>query len=102
MSGRRAPLFAILATLILLLAVCQGRAQDVSLTIVHVNDLSRAEEIAGRGGIARLATLIARERAGGRAVIVTHGGNALSPSLLSGFDHGLHMVDLLNRLGIDV
>jgi 5'-nucleotidase/UDP-sugar diphosphatase len=102
MSGRRASLFAVLTALILLLAVCQARAQDVSLTIVHVNDLSRAEEIAGRGGVARLAALIARERAGGRPVIVAHGGNALSPSLLSGFDHGLHMIDLLNRLGIDV
>ncbi|MGE5835757.1 MAG: bifunctional metallophosphatase/5'-nucleotidase, partial [Acidobacteriota bacterium] len=74
-----------MVALILLLAVPQGHAQDVSLTIVHVNDLSRAEEIAGRGGIARLAALIARERAERRSVIVTHGGNAISPSLLSGF-----------------
>jgi 2',3'-cyclic-nucleotide 2'-phosphodiesterase (5'-nucleotidase family) len=35
-------------------------------------------------------------------VIVTHGGNALSPSLLSSFDQGAHMIDLLNRIGIDV
>jgi 2',3'-cyclic-nucleotide 2'-phosphodiesterase (5'-nucleotidase family) len=102
MSDRRLPLVAILAALVLMLAVSPGQTQDVSLTIVHVNDLSRAEEIAGRGGIARLAALIARERAGGRAVIVTHGGNAISPSLLSGFDHGAHMIELLNRLGIDV
>jgi 5'-nucleotidase / UDP-sugar diphosphatase len=101
MSRRRASLFAVVAALCLLLTVCRGQAQ-VSLTIVHANDLSRAEEIAGRGGVARLAALIARERATGRAVIVTHGGNAISPSLLSGFDHGLHMIDLLNRLGIDV
>ena len=101
-SGRRSPLVAALAALILLLAASQARAQDITLTIVHVNDLSRAEEIAGRGGIARLGALIAHERAGGQPVIVTHGGNALSPSLLSGFDHGLHMIDLLNRLGIDV
>lgn len=67
MSGRRVSLFAIVATLCLLFTVCRGQAQDVSLTIVHVNDLSRAEEIAGRGGIARLAALIARERASGRA-----------------------------------
>lgn len=78
------------------------QAQEASITIVHINDLTRIEERAGRGGIARLSAAIAQERAGGKSVIVTHGGNALSPSLLSGFDQGRHMIALLNRIGVDV
>jgi len=33
---------------------------------------------------------------------VAHAGNAISPSILSGFDQGAHMMQLLNGLGIDV
>ena len=34
-------------------------------------------------------------------VIVTHGGDAISPSLLSGFDQGAHMIELFNSVGFD-
>jgi 2',3'-cyclic-nucleotide 2'-phosphodiesterase (5'-nucleotidase family) len=96
---RRAPGVALA---VLILDAAPGWAQEAAVTIVHVNDLSRVEERGNRGGIARVGALIARERAAGGTVIVTHGGNALSPSLLSSFDQGAHMIDLLNRIGIDV
>ena len=35
-------------------------------------------------------------------MLLVHAGDAISPSLLSGFDKGAHMVELLNRVPLDV
>jgi len=75
-------------------------AEPVELTIVHFNDLDRMEESGGQGGIARLAAVINAERANRDNVLVTFAGDAISPSLMSGFDKGAHMIELLNRLGL--
>ena len=79
-----------------------ARAEPATLTIVHVNDLDRLDGSGGRGGVARLAAVVREVRAdhAGR-VLLTHGGDAISPSLLSSFDRGAHMIDLLNRVGFD-
>ena len=76
-------------------------ADAVTLTIVHVNDLDRIDGSGDRGGVARLAAVVKEVRASARNVLVTHGGDAISPSLLSSFDQGAHMIDLLNQVGID-
>ena len=77
-------------------------AEPVTLTIVHVNDLDRLDGTGGRGGVARLATVVGEVRAGSTGrVLVTNGGDAISPSLLSSFDKGAHMIDLFNRIGFD-
>lgn len=55
-----------------------------------------------RGGFARLATAVKNERAKNRNVIVAHGGDTLSPSLLSGFDRGRHIVALTNMIAPDI
>jgi 2',3'-cyclic-nucleotide 2'-phosphodiesterase (5'-nucleotidase family) len=55
-----------------------------------------------RGGFARLAAVVKAERAKGRNVIVAHGGDTLSPSLMSGFDRGAHIVALLNMIAPDI
>ncbi|MEM8596096.1 MAG: bifunctional metallophosphatase/5'-nucleotidase, partial [Pseudomonadota bacterium] len=83
-----------------LLAAAPALAQD-RLTIVHVNDLDRMEGQGGAGGVARLATVIADVRARGGTVLATSGGDSISPSLLSSFDQGAHMIALLNRVGLD-
>lgn len=75
-------------------------AQD-RLTIVHVNDLDRMEGDGDAGGVARLATVIADIRAQGGTVLATSGGDSISPSLLSSFDQGAHMIALLNMVGLD-
>ncbi|MEM9012117.1 MAG: 5'-nucleotidase C-terminal domain-containing protein [Pseudomonadota bacterium] len=72
-----------------------------TLTIVHVNDLDRMEGSGDAGGVARLATVVNQVRAEGGTVIVTSGGDSISPSLFSGFDQGAHMIDLLNQVGLD-
>ena len=85
-----------------LLLAHPARAEPATLTVVHVNDLDRLDGSGGRGGVARLATVVRQVRAesAGR-VLLTHGGDAISPSLLSSFDQGAHMIDLLNRVGFD-
>ena len=84
------------------LAVVAGNctAAPARLTIVHFNDLDRMEEKGGRGGVARLAAVIRAERARADNLLVTFAGDAISPSLMSAFDKGAHMIDLLNRLGL--
>lgn len=74
----------------------------VTLTIVHFNDIDRINAQKGQGGIAKLATIVKQERARNSNILVTHGGDTISPSLLSGFDKGAHMIDLLNKLDIDM
>lgn len=71
------------------------------VTLVLVNDLDRMSESNGRGGHAKLATVAAAERAQGRTLLI-HAGDAYSPSILSGFDKGHHIVDLLNRIKPDI
>ena len=83
---------ATLLTSAALLAVSPALAEPTNVTILHVNDLDRMEEDDGRGGVARLAGLIAAEKAGNPNVIVTNGGDAISPSLMSSFDNGAHMI----------
>ena len=78
-----------------------ARAEPVTLTIVHVNDLDRLDGSGDRGGVARLAAVVKEVRANARHVLVTNGGDAISPSLLSSFDQGAHMIDLFNRVGFD-
>ena len=85
-----------------LLAAPSLADNSLSITLVLVNDLARAVDVADRGGLAKLATIIKNERTAGRQVIVAHAGNAISPSLASGFDQGARMMQILDRLGIDV
>ena len=81
-------------------------AQPLSLTLIHVNDWDRMEGRKGAGGAARIAKVVAEERArvraaGGHAV-VTFGGDMISPSLMSGIDRGAHMIALADAIGFDI
>jgi 2',3'-cyclic-nucleotide 2'-phosphodiesterase (5'-nucleotidase family) len=90
-----------LGTSMLALGIGGATAEPVTLKIVHFNDLDRMEEDEGKGGVARLATVVEQVRAANPHVLVTNGGDSISPSLLSGFDQGAHMIDLFNTVGID-
>jgi len=76
-------------------------AETVTITFVQTNDIDRMEEADGRGGFARLMALVKAERAKGPTFFV-HSGDTLSPSLLSGIDHGAHIIDILNKMKVDV
>ena len=77
-------------------------AETVTLTFVQTNDIDRMEEEDGRGGFARLAAVVKAERAKGNPVFFVHSGDTISPSLLSGIDKGAHVIDILNRMAVDV
>ena len=59
-----------------------------------------------RGGFARLAAVVKAEREAaareGRHVIVAHGGDTLSPSVMSGLDQGAHIIALTNMIAPDI
>ena len=55
-----------------------------------------------RGGFARLAAVVKAERAKGGHVVFAHGGDTLSPSLMSGIDQGAHIIALTNMLKPDI
>ncbi|MGH6793773.1 MAG: metallophosphoesterase, partial [Methylocella sp.] len=77
------------------------------VSFLLVNDVYRIEENRdGRGGMARCAAVVkaAREKAFAedRRLVCVHAGDTLSPSLLSSFDQGAHMIDLFNVVGLEV
>jgi 5'-nucleotidase/UDP-sugar diphosphatase len=79
-----------------------GRVPQPRLTLLLVNDIYKLGEERGRGGYARLAAIVKAERARGVPVLFAHAGDCFSPSLMSGFDQGAHIVEMQNKLGIDV
>ncbi|WP_420403436.1 bifunctional metallophosphatase/5'-nucleotidase [Nisaea sp.] len=80
-------------------------AEPLRLSIVHVNDWDRLDAKDRAGGAAKIASIARYERdrveAEGGQVLLTFGGDMLSPSLLSGFDKGAHMVALANAIGFN-
>ena len=90
-----------------------GAAPDATarITFVLVNDIYlMADELMPdgqrRGGFARLAAVVKAERvkasATGGHVIFAHGGDTLSPSLMSGIDHSAHIMTLTNLIPPDI
>jgi len=90
-----------------------GAAPDATarITFILVNDIYlMADELMPdgqrRGGFARLAAVVKAERAKASATsghtIFAHGGDTLSPSLMSGIDHGAHVMTLTNLIPPDI
>ncbi len=80
----------------------RAQAPQPRLTLLLVNDIYKLGEERGRGGYARLAAIVKQERARGVPLLFAHAGDCYSPSLMSGFDQGAHIVEMQNKLGIDV
>ena len=55
----------------------------------------------GRGGYAKLASVVRQEKVGEKHSYFVHAGDAYSPSLLSTLDKGKSTVDMLNAVGVD-
>lgn len=97
------PSAALRAGLLGLSVLLSGTAlaqEAVTLRFVQTNDIDRMSPEKGRGGFAKLATVIKEEKAKGNAFFI-HAGDTISPSLMSGFDKGAHIIDILNRMGVD-
>jgi 2',3'-cyclic-nucleotide 2'-phosphodiesterase (5'-nucleotidase family) len=77
-------------------------ARTVKLSLVLICDMYNLSAENGRGGYAKVAGVVAAERASGKNVIVAHAGDAFSPTLLSGFDKAENVIELLNAIRPDV
>ncbi len=77
-------------------------AETVDVTLLLVNDIYKMSGDDTRGGFARLAAIVKAERAKGGNVVYAHAGDTISPSLLSGFDQGEHIIALLNMAPPDI
>src|SRR4249919_2813097 len=99
-ASRRLVALALIG-LVLCLAAGPAAAESTRVTFILVNDIYLMSDQAGpdgarRGGFARLAAIVKSERAKGGHVVFAHGGDTLSPSLMSGVDQGAHIVALTN------
>ncbi len=98
--ARSCLLFAIFAGLSLSSGTLS--ADPVRLTFVLACDVYEMKDEGGRGGLPKLAAVLKAEKARFSNVLVAHAGDAISPSLMSSFDQGAHMIDILNMMPIDV
>ncbi len=73
-----------------------------AFTLLLVNDIYKMSDDKGKGGFARAAGIARAERAKGVPVLFCHAGDCYSPSLMSGFDQGAHIVAMQNKMGLDV
>jgi 2',3'-cyclic-nucleotide 2'-phosphodiesterase (5'-nucleotidase family) len=90
-----------LTTAAVALTVGSAMAEPVTVKILQINDWDLMDGTEDKGGFSRLLTILEAEKASDPNVLLLHAGDALSPSLLAGFDKGAHMVELLNRLPLD-
>lgn len=73
-----------------------------TFSLLLVNDIYQAGDTKGRGGFPKLAAVVKAERARGVPMLFCHAGDSFSPSLMSGFDQGEHIVTLTNMIKPDV
>ncbi len=73
-----------------------------NLKLVLTGDIYELDSSAGRGGMAKLATVVEAQRASADHVLFVHAGDTFSPSLLSGFVKGKQMVELFNAMKLDL
>jgi 2',3'-cyclic-nucleotide 2'-phosphodiesterase (5'-nucleotidase family) len=76
-------------------------AETATLTFVLTGDIYELDSSKGRGGMAKLSTVVQQQRAKGEHVLFVHAGDTFSPSLLSGFTKGKQMVEIFNAMGLD-
>jgi 5'-nucleotidase / UDP-sugar diphosphatase len=78
-------------------------ADLIKLTILQINDTYTLEPVDNgqRGGMARVATLVKELRAKNPNTLFVHAGDFLSPSTLSTYMKGRHMIAALNAIGLD-
>ena len=77
-------------------------AETIDVTFLLVNDIDQMSDSDGRGGYPRVAAVVKAERAAHANVVFVHAGDAISPSLLSGFDQGAHIIQLIDMMRPDV
>jgi 5'-nucleotidase len=101
----------LVAAALLLLAACAaplrpvGVAEpEVRITLLQVNDVYSLDPVdaRGRGGLARLATLVKRIRRENPATLMALAGDVISPSVASTLLRGEQIIAAFNAVGLDL
>jgi 2',3'-cyclic-nucleotide 2'-phosphodiesterase (5'-nucleotidase family) len=93
---------------VVLLVACVAREPDrppVRVTFLQFNDhyiLEPVDREGQKGGMARIATLVARTRAESPHTLLALAGDTISPSIMSAVLRGEQMIAAWNQLGLDV
>lgn len=104
-------LLAAIGIVVAVLAPWAAQAETAKITFILVNDIysmgdTLMRDGQRRGGFARLAAVVKAERDRARTlgghVVFAHGGDTLSPSLMSGIDRGAHIMTLTNMIPPDI
>lgn len=77
-------------------------ADQAIIKLIYFSNMPEVEGSEGRPGLARVAAYIKQTRQDTMNSLVFHGGDSLSPSILSSLDKGAHMIDILNTIEVDV
>ena len=88
----------ILKALLFLIFIVYAHTDPVNIKILYVSNLPDIETGENRGGLAELGTLVKQYRNSDDNFIFLHGGDSLAPSIMSSFDYGTHMIDILNSI----
>ena len=75
--------------------------ETATIRFILTGDLYEFSPEKGRGGYAKLASVVQQEKVGEKHSYLVHAGDAYSPSLLSSMDKGKSTVDMLNAVGVD-
>ena len=95
-------LLAAAALTTVLAAPAFAQETTVNLTFLLVNDVDTVDNFSDQGGFGRLATVVAAERAANENLVFAVAGDVISPSLLSSFDQGEHIIELFNMVAPDI
>ena len=103
MTKARWFIFYITVLLNLLINTCYASSETTTVKVVYVSKITDMQPTKGAiGGLAELSTLVKELRKSHKHVLFLHGGDSLAPSAMSSFDHGNHMIDILNSLEPDL
>ena len=72
------------------------------LSIIYISSIPEIAQENSASGLPELATLLKQRKETNPDTLFFHGGDSLGPSMLSSFDRGAHMIDLLNMIGTNV
>ena len=75
--------------------------ETATIRFILTGDLYELTANNGRGGYAKLASVVRQEKVGEKHSFLVHAGDAYSPSLLSSMDKGKSAVEMMNAVGVD-
>jgi 2',3'-cyclic-nucleotide 2'-phosphodiesterase (5'-nucleotidase family) len=92
----------ILFSILFVLVSSQVIKAQQEIKIIYFSNMPEVSESNGRPGLARVSAYINESRDKDDNQFVIHGGDSLSPAVLSSLDRGAHMIDILNTVEPDV